>query len=1020
MDLNLDNLAAVLTTASGKQRGAEQQAAEAQLKQWETVPGYHFLLQSVYLNTDHPLQIRWLAIICLKNGVDRYWRSTRVHAISKEEKTEIRRHFFDSLEESNDQLTIQNAHAVARVCRLDFPAEWGTVFEEIAAVLDTATANIVKVHNMLLITNQVLKALASVRIGRARAALQNKVSVVVPHLVRLYHGFFNHWTTDGNFDAASMEVGYLCLKNLRRAVVDGYEYPHRDSLVVEFYEVSLQHLQKLLLLHESSQLPLLERYIKAYVKLYANLVSDNVVAFVLMPNSYEIFMTMLSLLESKASDIYNSEENEFWEQLAIKMILVLKRLTAFGFKKGAVMLKQRNDQQEVAAAAKAVTERFFPPQLVQSLVDLLITWYLKLRPADVVSWTLEPEEWVNEELQLSWEYQIRPCAENYFQDLAVCFKPQLSEFILRKIESTLADGAVDVLTKDAVLAVFQLSASAISESCNFDQLFRSYFLPEALKDAPVENKLVRRRVCLIVSEWLSIQCSKETRLEVYRLVLRFLQNTDINDKVVRLTAVQTLQHLVDDWEFRKRDFQPFLSDTVAQVLLLLRSLEFTESKIFVLKVLSLVLERTNPLVSEKELLDVMAMVPAMWDESNNANEMIIKNSLMRVLRDLTAALNGNSSKAHPIVLPLIALCCDDKSDVYTLLCEDGLELWEAVLKHLPVTEAAPVELVRLFPLSVKALMNWTEILPTVLKLARSYGILNYQLYETETGLEIFKILGGYLNSMRDDAVYVTSSLLETLFLQVADPGRSQLVAYVAESGLFFEMVRHLTRESQTPNCEIKMALPLLRLLHAGPVHFLGMLGTVSDSSLAVQLAQLVDSLVNLLKLVYDTKIRKICVLALLALYAPPIFTQYCAQDPSVDLEYQLLNSEGQTGINLVLSKNFNRVMFLVTHLLEEVNENADGDCAAYHKPSSYDDDDLTLIDNEPDENEYAQEFKLPPSAEQLRFNELVFKLDPVHRVGTKQLLKYQMDQLARIDGYQQLIASVDRETLEQLQMMMNK
>ncbi|KAG7697205.1 hypothetical protein KL951_002567 [Ogataea haglerorum] len=146
-----------------------------------------------------------------------------------------------------------------------------------------------------------------------------------------------------------------------------------------------------------------------------------------MPNAYEIFMAMLSLLESKASDIYNSEENEFWEQLAIKMILVLKRLTAFGFKKGAVMLKQRNDQQEVAAAAKAVTERFFPPQLVQSLVDLLITWYLKLRPADVASWTLEPEEWVNEELQLSWEYQIRPCAENYFQDLAVCFRPQLGE-----------------------------------------------------------------------------------------------------------------------------------------------------------------------------------------------------------------------------------------------------------------------------------------------------------------------------------------------------------------------------------------------------------------------------------------------------------------------------------------------------------------------------------------------------------------------------------------------------------------
>ncbi|KAH3662326.1 hypothetical protein OGAPHI_005577 [Ogataea philodendri] len=1019
MDLNIDSLVTVLTVAAGKERGANQKASENQLKQWETVSGYHFLLQSVYLNVEYPLQIRWLAVICLKNGVEKYWRSTRVNAISKEEKFEIKRHFFNLLDESNDQLAIQNAHALARVCRFDFPAEWPTLFEEIAGLLESNSRNIVKLHNLLLMTNQILKTLASIRIGRARAAMQNKVTVVVPHLVQLYKGFFNHWTSDGSFNTAVMEVGYLCLKNLRRAIVDGYEYPHRDAVVVEFFQLSLQHFQKLLLLHESSQLPLLERYLKAYVKLYTNLVNDNVVAFVMMPDSYQIFMTMLSLLESKASEIYNSEENEFWEQLAIKMVSNLKKLTAFGYKKGAVMLKQRNDQSEVRGAAEMVATQFFNLQLVEHLVDLLITWYMKLRASDLESWSIEPEEWVNEQLQVSWEYQIRPCAENYFQDLVSYFKPQLSGFILRKIESVLSDDSADILTKDSVLAVFQLSANAISESCNFDQLFRNFFLPEALKDVPLENKLVKRRICLIASEWIPIQGSKETRLEMYQLIIQFLKESPINDRVVKLTAVQTLQHLIDDWEFRKYQFQPFLTETVAGLLGLLKGLEFTESKIFVLKVLSVLIERTNPLVSEQELLQIMTMIPAMWDESNNANEMIVKNSLMRVLRDLTIALNSNSNKTYPIVLPLIELCCTPGSDLYALLCEDGLELWGAVLKHLPTTVAVPDQIINLFPLTVSALSNWTEILPTVLQLVRSYAMLDFKLYETEKGLEILKILGGYLTSMRDDSIYLTSSLIETLVLQNQDS--AQVVENITESGLFAEMVQYLTRESQTPNCEIKMSLPLLRLVHKNPVQFLGLLTRVTDTNLATKLNSLIESLINLLKLVYDSKIRKLFVLALFSFYDPAIFKEYLPKDQNSDLDYQIQNMSPESAVSLVLSTNFSNILFLATHLLEEVNENEQGDCEAYHKPSSYEDDDLTLIEQDQDEtNEYALEYKLPPSAEKLRYNELIFKLDPVHRINTKGLIKYKMDSLSGIKGYQGLLASVDGETLEQLQMMINK
>ncbi|GMF59005.1 unnamed protein product [[Candida] boidinii] len=154
MELNIENLKAVLHEASVTERGQNQQVAEAQLKSWESVKGFHFLLQSVYIDTNQPLQIRWLAIIYLKNDVDKFWRASRVHAIQKDEKLEIRNRLFDVLDESNNQLSIQNAHTIAKIARYDFPTEWPNIFETFANILENSDKSIIRVNNTLLILNQ--------------------------------------------------------------------------------------------------------------------------------------------------------------------------------------------------------------------------------------------------------------------------------------------------------------------------------------------------------------------------------------------------------------------------------------------------------------------------------------------------------------------------------------------------------------------------------------------------------------------------------------------------------------------------------------------------------------------------------------------------------------------------------------------------------------------------------------------------------------------------------------------------
>jgi hypothetical protein len=90
--LNHQFLLEALHAASSQSQQLVQQAS-AQLKEWEKQTGYWTLLQvcafahrvfglcklmdaaqDAFLDRSLPVELRWIAIITLKQGVDKYWR----------------------------------------------------------------------------------------------------------------------------------------------------------------------------------------------------------------------------------------------------------------------------------------------------------------------------------------------------------------------------------------------------------------------------------------------------------------------------------------------------------------------------------------------------------------------------------------------------------------------------------------------------------------------------------------------------------------------------------------------------------------------------------------------------------------------------------------------------------------------------------------------------------------------------------------------------------------------------------
>lgn len=1028
--LDYNTLLQVLNAASSPLRGPEQQNAESQLKAWEAEKGFHYLLQSIYIDTQLSLQVRWLAVICLKNGVERFWRPTRINAITKEEKLEIRKRLFSTLGESNNQLAIQNAHLISKISRLDFPVEWPTLFEDIIQILESCSAQmndpttIVKLNNLMIISNQVLKILASVRIGKARMMMQAKAPLLFPHLVKFYTMFFERWLADNNFDVTIMEVGYLFLKNIRRLVVDGYEYQNRDKYVQEFMELSIQQFQKLLILHESNRLDLLERYIKCFVKLYFNLVRDKTCSFILLSCSKNILLTLLSLLQQKASLIYNLEieadDSDFWEKIAIKSFIIMKTITNYVFKENRTnIVKQKNDRLEIEQSIELLKTSFFSLDLIENLINLITNWYLKLRPVDLENWENEPEDWFNEEASLDWEFQIRKCAENYFQDLSIHFSEFISQFIMNKIEN-LNTGQLDSITKDSILSIFELSSNSISKSCNFNQLLIEYFIPQALStDNSLNSKLIKRRVCLIINEWLDVKIEPNVRIEIYKFLLTLVSEPE-NDKVVKLTSIQTLKYMLDDWEFRKGDFRPFIDENVKHLLMVLDSLETIESKIFTLNTMSLLLERTNPLIDEKVLIEIVTVVPILWQKSNNSNEMIIKNSLLRILKDLIMSLNENSNLIHDIVVPLIPICCDSKSEYYSLLCEDGLELWSSIMKTLPSKEVSATSKLFdpiLLEILVNCLINWTEILPLILGIIRSYFLISADIFNNEAGFKIFEVLKGYLKTMRDDSVFLTSSILEIAILEKNAGNKEFFYSNLIKSGLFAEVVEYLIRDTDSPYCEIKVSLPLLRMIIDTPILVISNIGNASV------LNRLLGNLCRFAKNSFDPKVRKLFLLGLLSLYQVEglqkeslVIIPPSKIDDLDELDYELEKLDKQTGISAVLVLFFKRIVDLSLSFVEEIRELPSGDLKAYHKQTSYDDTDLQPYEpgydenaEEQDQEEYALENDVPPTAERLRYTQLLQNFDPVRRVFFRDALRGTVERV-----YGHIGGSLPPELVEEL------
>ncbi|KAH3960056.1 hypothetical protein HBH70_228430 [Parastagonospora nodorum] len=731
------------------------QTGTKQLQAWEKSSGFYPLLQSVFLDKSLPIEVRYLAIIQLKNGIDKYWRKTAVNAVSKEDKAAIRSRLLESaVNEADQRLALQNALVVAKIVRFEFPNDWPDLFEQLLQILRASTdpnAYRLQLPRALLIVLYIVKELSTGRLMRTRQNLQavapeilNVLGTIYVSKVQSWQSFFRDGGDDEGDAIQSIETSLLAIKVIRRLLIAGYDFPGREKDVQEFWTMSRTHFGDFFQYVASDESPLapsvqklVEKHLLQLSKLHMNMAVTHPAAFALLPNSLDLVRDYWSLV-SKLGETWGSksldgakigtdgdadDETPILERLGLKGLLIIRACVKMVFYPAqSFRYKQQQEKDERAQATSEIKSQLLTDDLVREMISAIVTRFFVFRPSDLRMWEEDPDEWEKmEEGGEDWEFAIRPCAEKLFLDLAKNFKELIIQPLLQVFYTVATPDNEDVLFKDSVYTAIGLAADVLHDQLDFDSFIENTLVPEAGKQKQGYN-IIRRRIAIIISQWISIKIAKEKKPIVYQIFQHLMDKNDpLNDQVVRVTAGRKFMEIANEWEFSAENFLPYAPVTLDRLMALVQEVELAETKMALLNTISIVVERLEHNITPYAN-SIVSLLPPLWEQSGD--EHLMKQAILTMLSRLTNAMKADSRVFHVSFLPIIQSAIEPGSETQVYLLEDALDLWSSIIAQTPsAPEPTPPELLNLLQYLLPLFTMDNDTLRKAIEIAEAYLLL---------------------------------------------------------------------------------------------------------------------------------------------------------------------------------------------------------------------------------------------------------------------------------------------------------
>ncbi|GAA5932542.1 hypothetical protein JCM3775_005950 [Rhodotorula graminis] len=833
-----------------------RKAAGDQLASWAILPGYyHHLVQAVEARHHVPPDIRQQAAIQLKNGVDRYWRRGAVHAISPAEKDQIRPRLIALVDESDRVVAKNLALAVGKVARLDYGTEWDFPHTLLASVRDgfahpdPSTGRLI-LNRALLFLHAAIKQLSSNRMPKGRALMLRLADILFAPLRQLHAEILQQAVqrihAEGLTPPAStgessvpqideMECALLAFKSLRYLLLYGYGDPSARDEPKDFFRSGVTTLSSLLAVrqqllstspptHSTPRLEYLTKHVLLYGKMYRALNAHNAGQFAAMDVALQLEEVYFQVVRDAAQDVVAQVQDSplapYPTRLVVQALLLLKSLLG--------------DWDGSSGLA-------IPPGFVQQFAELLITRLLPLGQDDLDKWSDDPEEWMNEEEAERWEFELRPCAEYVLRALLSAFRDELGPSIAGLLQQVSApQDMAGLLLKEAVYTAIGRSPSDLQASINFKDWLENVLAPECAGEDSA-YRLIRRRIAWLLGNWVGEDLAASSRSLIYQLLVHLLSRNPSTDPAIRLTAARSLARC-DTWDFDQGAFVPLLPRAIEEIVQLLGEVELSDSRMRLNQTLGVVIDRVGQHISPfaPQLADILATLWASTQENH------FQTSILVTFTKLAEALGEQSQGLHAQACPIIQLSIDPQQPSHVYLQEDGLELWQVLLRRSSVLSS---DMLRLVPALVALLASGTDALPRCLAIFESYLLLDAPKVLELCAADFFAAIRTFIEGLALESLKVVLHALNTVF-QSAPP--QCWAAALDASGWFDVTVKIISAKDTSALITTKYLCAVARIILAGPEAFHHLVaasaartGVSPDAIIDALVSQYVDRLDNM-------------------------------------------------------------------------------------------------------------------------------------------------------------------------------
>ncbi|KAL8818079.1 MAG: hypothetical protein Q9223_003209 [Gallowayella weberi] len=813
--LSIETLYHTLAAASSSD-SQQIKTGTQQLENWERQRGYYSSLQTLFVDTSLPVEVRYLCIIQLKNGIDKYWRRTASNALTKDEKSLIRSRAIESgTNEPDPRLALQNALMIAKIIRHEFPDAWPDAISSIVSNLRQATqssSSQLRLTRALLILLEVIKEMSTARIARTRASLQEAALEMLQVLGKIYVDKFQTWMrffhqsgADEGGAIESIEQSLLALRALRRLLVAGWDFPNRSTEVRDCFNLLSNHLRDLLPLaaDESSSLHenirrLVDKHLRQIAKLHVNLARTHPAGFALLPNTVQLVSAYWNLVSRfgetygsqnmTAFGVSNSDDDEFstpiMEYLSLKGLLLLRACVKMVFSPAQTFKYQHAEaKEEKAQSRQIIKETLLTEDFAQVVMQTLVTHFFVFTPRDLRDWEEQPEEWERREEGEDdiWDFSIRSCAEKLFLDLMLNYKEQLVQPLL-SVFGTVTKSR-DILLKDSVYGAIGLAAAVLEDRIDFGIFLRKTLAQEVQIDQPGYN-ILRRRIAVVLGQWLPVKEGLDRPL-VYQIFQHMLdKSSPRNDLIVRITAGRQLKNVIIPFEFKFEEFKPYATTILYRLLALIEEVELSETKLALLNTLTVLIQsveiQITPFADQ-----IIACLPPLWEQAGA--EFLMKQSILGVLSSLVLAIKGDAPKYYRLVIPLIDSSVDINSETRVYLLEDALDLWVNVLQQTPSTAVS--EVVPLVPHLFPMLEAGSDTLRKALEITETYVYLAPTQMLASISIILTSLRRLLEPSVKREASGLVLSILEVLMQSALELGGNEALTTLVSQLLEFEVLQ---------------------------------------------------------------------------------------------------------------------------------------------------------------------------------------------------------------------------------------